>query len=83
MFSFTVIELQTWADGSLHEIIVPDKGHDLTKTEEQNRQDAESEWHRVLQYAAISANPVHGAVILRNDGLQIAAQSYKHGGENE
>lgn len=76
---YTVIELQTWVDGTMHEVIVPDKGHDPAKTEEENKNDAFSEYHRILQYAAISTNLLHGAVILRNDCLQIAAQCYKHG----
>ena len=75
---YSVIEIQTWSDGTVHEIVVPDKGHDLTKTEEQNRDDAFSEYHRILMYAAISANPKHGAIVLQNDCLLIAAQCYKH-----
>ena len=67
MYMYSVIELQTWADGSVHEIVVPDKGHDPDKTEKENLNDAHSEYHRILMYAAISANPKHGAVILRND----------------
>ena len=83
MYMYSVIEIQTWADGTVHEIVVPDKGHDPSKTEEENLNDAHSEYHRILQYAAISANPKHGAVILRNDCLQIAAQCYKHGTDNQ
>ena len=45
--------------------------------------EAESKYHSVLATAAISSLPVHACVILRNDGLQIAAQSYKHGEEEE
>lgn len=78
---YSVIEIQTWSDGTVHEIVVPEKGHDPAKTEEQNRNDAFSEYHRILQYAAISTNLKHGAVILQDDCLQIAAQCYKHGAQ--
>ena len=81
MYMYSVIEIQTWPDGTVHEIVVPGKGHDPDKTEEENLNDAHSEYHRILMYAAISANPKHGAVILRNDCLLIAAQCYKHGEE--
>ena len=83
MHMYSVIEIQTWADGSVHEIVVPDKGHNPAKTEEQNQNDAFSEYHRILMYAAISANPKHGAMILRNDCLQLAAQCYEHRSEPE
>lgn len=83
MYMYSVIEIQTWPDGTVHEIVVPDKGHDPAKTEEQNKNDAFSEYHRILMYAAISANPKHGAMILRNDCLLIAAQCYKHGTDNQ
>lgn len=75
---YVVYELQTWQDGTMHTIEVPDKGHDPAKTDEQNQNEALSEWHNILKYAAISELPCHGAVVLRNDGLQIAAQCYKH-----
>ena len=41
--------------------------------------EAESKYHSVLTAAAISSLPCHACVILRNDGVQIAAQAYKHG----
>lgn len=79
MRMYSVIEIQTWADGTVHEIVVPDKGHDPAKTEEENWNDAHSEYHRILQYAAISANPKHGAVILENNCTEIASEYYEHG----
>jgi len=65
---YIVIELQTAADGSV--------GNFVWAFAELN--DAEAKYHSVLASAAVSALPVHSCVILRNDGLQIAAQAYKH-----
>lgn len=79
MRMYSVIEIQTWPDGTVHEIVVPNKGHDPAKTEEENWNDAHSEYHRILQYAAISVNPKHGAVILENNCTEIASEYYEHG----
>lgn len=78
---YVTIELQTFADGSLHPLVIPTKGHDPEKSEQENYNDALSEYHNVLKYAAISELPCHGAVVLRFDGLQIAGQCYRHGTE--
>ena len=69
---FIVIELQTNSDGSVGNFVWAY----ATQAE------AEAKYHSVLAVAAVSALPCHGAVILRNDGLQIAAQAYKRE-ENE
>ena len=81
MYMYTVIELQTWPDGTLHAIETPDVGHDPNKTDEENLNEALSEYYRILQYAAISKNPVHAAVVMRNDGVQVAGQCFKHEAE--
>lgn len=65
---YIVIELQTNADGAVGNLVWAYNSQD----------EAFSKYHAVLSSAAISALPVHSAVILRNDGLQIAAQSFKH-----
>lgn len=81
MYMYVVIELQTWADGTFHSIVTPDVGHKPDKTDEENLNEALSDYYRILQYAAISNNLVHAAVVLRNDGVQVAGQFFKHGGE--
>ena len=80
---YTVYEIQLWPDGTLHNIESPGIGHDPEKTEEQNRNEASSEWHRILMYAAISQNLRHSAIIVRDDGLQIATRCYEHISEPE
>ena len=45
--------------------------------------EAEAKYHSVLAVAAVSSLPVHSCVIVRNDGLQMAAQCYKHPSESE
>ena len=65
---FIVIELQTNADGSVGNFVWA-----FT-----TREDAFAKYHAVLSAAAVSALPVHAAVILDNHGLQIAAQAFEH-----
>lgn len=81
MHMYNVIELQTWPDGTFHSIETPDVGHKPDKTDEENLNEALSDYHRILQYAAISQNLVHAAVVLRDDGVQVAGQCFKHGSE--
>lgn len=66
---YIVIELQTASDGSVGNFVWA----------YQSLAQAEAKYHTVLAAAAVSSLPVHSCVILRNDGLQMAAQSYKHG----
>ncbi len=73
---FVVVELQTALDGSIASLIYGFA--DLTKTEEENRADAEAKYHSILAYAAKSGLPCHAAVIMRNDGSVINKQAYKH-----
>ena len=68
---YIVIEIQTNTDGTVGNFVWA----------YQSENEAFSKYHSVLASAAISSLPVHAAVILRNDGLQIAAQSFKHGEE--
>lgn len=65
---FIVIELQTNADGSVGNFVWAFA----------TREDAFAKYHTVLSTAAVSALPVHAAVILDNSGLQIAAQAFRH-----
>ena len=66
---FIVIEIQTNADNTV--------GNSVWAFADENQ--AFQKYHTVLAAAAVSALPVHSCVILRNDGIQIAGQSYKHG----
>lgn len=69
--SYIVIELQTNASGAV--------GNFVWAYDNENA--AFSKYHSVLAAAAVSELPCHACVILRNDGLQIAAQSYTHEAE--
>lgn len=70
---YIVIELQTSDGGSVGNFVWAYA----------SREQAEAKYHAVLAAAATSSLPVHSCVILRNDGQQLAAQSYKHGEEEE
>ena len=72
---YIVIEIQTNADGSVGTLL----------TAYDRREEAESKYHTVLAAAARSELPMHSAVILTNDGLMFARESYEHKeeGENE
>ena len=43
-----------------------------------NRQDAESKFHLILQYAAVSNVPIHSAAIMSEDGSLLKRESYRH-----
>jgi hypothetical protein len=66
--AFVVVELQKNADGSFGNIVKP--------FETQN--EAESNYHAVLAAAAISAIPVHSAVLLSEEGFPLMHGCYKH-----
>ena len=68
---FIVLEIQTAADGSvtvLEPIIRP------------TRAEAESVYHSVLSYAALSAVPMHAAVLLTGEGVTLERKAYTHAG---
>ena len=65
---YIVIEMQTMADGSVGNFVWSFA----------TRDEAFAKYHAVLSAAAVSALPVHAAVILDNHGLQIAAQAFEH-----
>lgn len=65
---YFIIELQTMGDGSCAHLV-------QTAT---SRNQAESIWHGILQYAAASTLPAHAAVILTSDGQLVASQCYTH-----
>lgn len=65
---YIVIELQTNPNGTVSNLV-------WAYT---SREEAFSKYFLVLSAAAVSALPVHSAVILDNKGQQIAAQYFKH-----
>lgn len=65
---YIVIELQTNANGSVGNLV----------WSYATREEAFSKYHAVLSAAAVSALPVHAAVILDNHGFQIAAMYFEH-----
>ena len=67
---YIVIEIQTKADQT-----VGNFGWAFS-----SRAEAFAKYHAVLSAAAVSALPVHAAVILDNRGRQIAAQHFEHAG---
>lgn len=48
-----------------------------------SRAEAESKYHAVLSFAAVSAVEIHSAVILTSTGHLLAAQCYDHRPEPE
>ena len=66
---YLVIELQTNADGTVGNIVT---AHDALN-------EAESKFHQVLAAAAVSALPIHAAVLLRSDGALLERRDYRHG----
>lgn len=66
--NYIVIEIQTNSDGTV--------GNLVTAFTDRNR--AEQQYHTVLASAAVSALPSHAAVMLTNDGIQLAHACYHH-----
>lgn len=46
-----------------------------------DRNQAESKYHQILQYAAVSEVDKHGAIIFTDDCVPVMYKSYTHGGE--
>lgn len=70
---YLVIELQTNADGTVANLVY----------QFSSRDEAENKFHSILAAAAISALPVHAAVMLTNAGTMVRSEYYRHGGEEE
>ncbi len=66
---FIVLEIQTFDDGSI--AMLPA----ITKA---SREEAESAYHSILAAAAVSALPMHAAIIMANDGHEIEHKAYTH-----
>lgn len=65
---YIVIELQKTKEGHVSNLV----------TEHATLAEAESKYHSVLAYAAISDIPVHSAVILSEEGFCVNSKCYKH-----
>jgi len=65
---YIINEIQTTADGTVA----------ILTTQKANRNEAESEYHRVLQYAAISTLPCHAASMMTEEGFPVMHQAYRH-----
>ena len=55
----------------------------LTPIVKASRDEAESAYHSILSFAAVSTIPMHAAVMMTNEGIEIARQSYTHNQEVE
>lgn len=65
---YTIIELQT--ENGQTAVVTP-----ITR---ETRDEAESEWHRIMSTAAMSTVDIHSAVILNEEGQIIKTGCYKH-----
>lgn len=63
---YFVVELQTKQDGTVANLV----------TAHENKNEALSKYHGVLQYAALSELPVHAAVVLDEEGRQVAREAF-------
>lgn len=70
---YIILELQTDADGTIGTLI-------NTYTD---KNEAESQYHRILMSAAVSALPMHTAFMLTADGYVIKSECYRHEIESE
>lgn len=66
---FIVIEIQTQTDKI-----------DTIVTTHADRLQAESKYHEILKFAAVSEVPKHGAVLLNDEGQRINSECYIHEG---
>ena len=70
---YIILELQTNADGTVGTLI----------NAYADKNEAESQYHRVLMSAAISSLPMHTAFMLTADGYVVKSECYKHEVESE
>lgn len=66
--TYIVMELQTNANGVVGNFI-------FTYAD---RNEAESKYHQILGFAAVSTVAVHTAVLMTNDGQLIERRAYRH-----
>lgn len=65
---YIVIEMQKNTDGHVTTLV----------TEHATLAEAESKYHSVLAYAAVSVLPCHSAAILSDEGFCVDSKCYKH-----
>jgi len=65
---FIVIEMQTAVDGTVS----------MLNYQFDTRNEAESKYHYILSYAAVSTLPCYAATILTNTGEIIQSEFYQH-----
>lgn len=65
---YIVDEIQVYADGTMGTL----------QYTFDNRAQAESKYHGVLSFAAVSTCPVHTAIMFTSSGVLIATQTYYH-----
>ena len=66
---FIVLEIQTFSPTNVA-VLTP-----ITKT---TREEAESTFHSILSYAAVSDLPMHAAVLMTNEGVVLDRKAYIH-----
>ena len=69
---YILLELQTNKDGS---VTFPSDPREKVYDDVDK---AESEFHRILQYAAISSAPLKGCMLITNEGEVLRAEFYSH-----
>jgi len=65
---YVVVELQKSNDTTIASLV----------STHQTLAEAESKFHQVLSYAAVSTLPLHSCVLLNEDAYVIRTQSYSH-----
>lgn len=73
MPKYLVTEIQHWDTGTIQN---PTWSYD-------DRNKAEAKYHTVLAAAAVSALPVHSAMLFTDEGFTLESKCYKHSKEPE
>lgn len=68
MPTYIVLEIQVNVDGTVGTLIDNFTDRDL----------AESKFHQVLSYAAVSHLKIHSCILMTADGFQLDSKSYKY-----
>lgn len=65
---YVVVELQKSDDNTISSLV----------STHQTLQEAQSKFHQVLSYAAVSSLPLHSCILLNEDAYVIKTESYAH-----
>lgn len=65
---YVVVELQKTSDDAIASLV----------TTHNTLEEAQSKFHQVLSYAAVSTLPLHSCVLLNEDAYSIKTESYAH-----